>query len=227
MRETHHKRFRLVRFTHPTYFLSMPTTIWTIGHSNHPLEVFLGLLAQHGIDAVVDVRSSPYSRYVSHFNREAIHAALVDRAIQYVFLGDLLGGRVAAPRFYDDEGRVLYGEVAQSPGFRQGIERLLGIAEQARAAILCGEEDPTNCHRRLLVGRVLGQRGVGVVHLRGDGRAQTEADVAAEETFQKTKGQLTLFDSEEPGPWKSTQSVLPKRAPQTSSLRSDGMESGD
>ena len=112
----------------------MPTTIWTIGHSNHPLEVFLDLLVQHGIDAVVDVRSSPYSRYVSHFNREAIHAALVQRAIQYVFLGDLLGGRVDDPRFYDGEGRVLYGEVAQSPGFRQGIQRLLGIAEQTRTA---------------------------------------------------------------------------------------------
>ena len=139
-------------------------TIWTIGHSNHPLEVFLDLLARHGIDAVVDVRSSPYSRYVSHFNREAIHAALVERAIQYVFLGDLLGGRTDDRRFYDDEGRVLYGEVAQSPGFRQGIERLLGIAQQTRTAILCGEEDPTDCHRRLLVGRVLGQRGVGVIH---------------------------------------------------------------
>ena len=137
----------------------MPTTIWTIGHSNHPLEVFLDLLVQHGIDAVVDVRSSPYSRYVSQFNREAIHAVLVDRAIQYVFLGDLLGGRVDDPRFYDDEGRVLYGQVAQSPGFCQGIQRLLGIAEQTRAAILCGEEDPTDCHRRLLVGRVLGPAG--------------------------------------------------------------------
>ena len=205
----------------------MPTTIWTIGHSNHPLEVFLDLLAQHGIDAVVDVRSSPYSRYASQFNREAIHAALAERAIQYVFLGDLLGGRVDDQRFYDGEGRVLYGQLAQSPGFRQGIERLLGIAEQTRAAILCGEEDPTDCHRRLLVGRVLGERGVGVVHLRGDGRAQTEAELAAEEKFRKTKGQLSLFDSEEPDQWKSTQSVLPRRAPQSSSPPCDGPESGD
>jgi uncharacterized protein (DUF488 family) len=205
----------------------MPTTIWTIGHSNHPLEVFLDLLVQHGIDAVVDVRSSPYSRYVSHFNREAIHAALVHRAIQYVFLGDLLGGRADDPCFYDDEGRVLYGEVAQSPGFRQGIQRLLGIAEQTRAAVLCGEEDPTDCHRRLLVGRVLGTRGVCVIHLRGDGRAQTEAEVATEEKFRQTKGQLSLFDTEEPGQWKSTQSVLPRRAPQSSSPHCDGPESGD
>jgi uncharacterized protein (DUF488 family) len=205
----------------------MPTTIWTIGHSNHPLASFCDLLAQHRIDVVVDVRSSPYSRYASHFNREAIQGALVERAVQYVFLGDLLGGRVEDADFYDDEGRVLYDRVAESAGFRGGIERLLGIADHGRVAILCGEEDPTDCHRRLLVGRVLGERGVQVVHLRGDGRAQTEAEVAAQQTFRKTKGQMSLFDTEEPGQWRSTRSVSPRRAPLSSSPPCEGLESGD
>ncbi|WP_438317905.1 hypothetical protein ACP6EK_03390 [Candidatus Caldatribacterium sp. SIUC1] len=34
-------------------------TIYTIGHSNHPLERFLELLQKHGIELVVDVRSRP------------------------------------------------------------------------------------------------------------------------------------------------------------------------
>jgi uncharacterized protein (DUF488 family) len=173
----------------------MSTTIWTIGHSNHPLETLLALLSRHGIEAVVDVRSSPYSRYASQFNREPLCAAVMAHAIQYAFLGDLLGGRVEDQRFYDDQGRVLYGELARSAGFCQGIERLLELASQHRTAILCGEEDPTDCHRRLLVGRVLGQRGVSVVHLRGDGRAQTEAELAAEQEFRKTKGQMSLFET--------------------------------
>ncbi len=201
--------------------------IWTIGHSNHPLATFLDLLAQHRIETVVDVRSSPYSRYASQFNREAIAPALMDQAIQYLFLGDLLGGRIEDQRFHDDEGRVLYDRLAASPGFQRGIERLLSDAGRSRVAILCGEEDPTNCHRRLLVGRVLQERGVQVVHIRGDGRAQSEAEVAAEEKFRKTKGQLSLFDTEEPGQWKSTQSVSPKRAPRTSSRLCEASESGD
>lgn len=205
----------------------MATTIWTIGHSNHPLAVFLDLLARQRIDLVVDVRSSPYSRYASQFNREALHAALVDRSVQYLFLGDLLGGRAEDQQCYDDEGRVLYGRLAQSPGFRQGIERLLSVAARTRAAILCGEEDPTDCHRRLLVGRVLQERGVSVLHLRGDGSAKSEAELAADENFRKTKGQLNLFDVEEPDQWKSTQSVLPKRAPPSSSSPCDGLESAD
>ena len=81
--------------------------LWTIGHSNHPLEAFLDLLTRHRIEVLVDVRSSPYSRYASQFNREALRQPLHDRAVQYLFLGDLLGGRVEDDRFYDDPGRVL------------------------------------------------------------------------------------------------------------------------
>ncbi len=112
--------------SHPTMHDASPgpPTIWTIGHSNHPLEAFLDLLATHRIDLLIDVRSSPYSRYASQFNRETIDPALQQRKIHYLYLGDQLGGRAADPRFYDNQGRVLYAAVAQSPGFRQGIERL-------------------------------------------------------------------------------------------------------
>jgi len=44
-----------------------PVTIFSIGHSNQPLEAFLSLLQQHSIQVLVDVRSSPYSKYVPHF----------------------------------------------------------------------------------------------------------------------------------------------------------------
>jgi uncharacterized protein (DUF488 family) len=202
-------------------------TIWTIGHSNHPLERFLDLLARHQMGMVIDVRSSPYSRYASQFNRETIRPALENRGIHYLFLGDLLGGRTDDERFYDEQGHVLYGRLAESPGFRRGIEQLTEAMGQFRTAILCGEEDPADCHRRLLVGRVLQERGVQVVHLRGDGRQQTEAELAAEEKFRKTKGQLNLFETEEPGEWKSTQSVLPKKAPPSSSGSCEGPEYGD
>jgi len=193
------------------------TTIWTIGHSNHPLQTFLELLLKHQIAVLVDVRSSPYSRYASQFNKEALGDLLQGRDINYLFLGDLLGGRAVGAEFYDDQGHVLYARLAESPDFRRGIDRLLNGVAAYRVALMCGEEDPTECHRRLLIGRVLGSRGVNVMHIRGDGRVQSEAEVTAEEKFQKTKGQLTLFDMEETGEWKSTQSVLPKKTPPNSS----------
>jgi uncharacterized protein (DUF488 family) len=206
---------------------SPAATLWTIGHSNHPLDAFVGLLIQHRIEVVVDVRSSPYSRYASQFNREAIGPALRDRAVAYRFLGDQLGGRVEDPRFYDDDGRVLYARVAESAPFRQGIDRLLGEIAGRRVAILCGEEDPADCHRRLLVGRVAQEHGVQVMHIRGDGRIESEDQVAADARFRKTKGQLDLFETEEQGEWKSTQSVSPRRPPPSFSTPCEGRQSGD
>jgi len=201
--------------------------LWTIGHSNHPLDDFLDLLVQHQINVLVDVRSSPYSRYASHFNKKAIEGPLQGRAIRYLFLGDVLGGRAQGEQFYDDQGHVLYGRLAESPQFQEGIERLLRGVATHRVALMCGEEDPTDCHRRRLIGRVLGQRGVDVLHIRGDGRVQREAQLAAEEKFRKTKGQLTLFDVEEADEWKSTQSVLPRSGPRSSLKSSNGPESND
>ena len=206
--------------------LGPANTVWTLGHSNHPLETFLALLAQHRVELVIDVRSSPYSGYASQFNREAIRPALRDRAVEYWFLGDSLGGHPDDQQFLDDQGHVLYGRLAESAGFRQGIQWLLDAAAQSRVAIFCGEENPANCHRRLLVGRVLRERGVSIVHIRGDGRVQTESELAAEEDFRKTKGQLSLFDTEEPDPWKSIQSVSPKKAPPISSEPCNGPEFG-
>ncbi len=196
--------------------------IFTIGHSNHPPETFLALVQQHRITLVVDVRSSPYSRYATQFNREALRSHLHSRGIEYWFLGDLLGGQPDGEQFYDDEGRVRYDRLAQSPPFQRGIERVLAAVENHRAALMCGEEDPTDCHRRRLIGRVLAERAVSVVHVRGDGRAQTEEQLAAEERFRKTKGQLTLFDLEEAGPWRSTRSVSPRKRQPSSSEPSGG-----
>jgi uncharacterized protein (DUF488 family) len=200
-------------------------TIFTIGHSNHPLETFLALLEQHGLGLVVDVRSRPYSAYASDFNRGAIRRHLQKQGVEYLFLGHLLGGQPEAEQFYDETGHVRYDRLARSPEFQQGINQLLDGIATRRAALLCGEEDPTGCHRRRLIGRVLAERGWTVVHIRGDGRLQSEEEVAKEEWLQKTKGQMTLFDLEEAEPWRSTRSVSPRRPQPNSSSASDERES--
>jgi len=192
-------------------------TVFTVGHSNHTPEVFLDILRLHAIAVVADVRSSPYCGYASHFNKEPIERALEAEGIKYEYLGDAVGGRPQGEEFYDAEGYVLYDRVAGSRRFQQGVNRLLERIRAGRVAVLCGEEDPTNCHRRLLVGRVLAERGVEVVHIRGDGRLQSEKEVADAETFRKTKGQMTLFELEDPDQWRSTRSALPREARPTSS----------
>src|SRR5579863_2319279 len=132
----------------------------TIGHSNHPIERFLELLKQHEVDALIDLRSNPHSKYSLQYNQPSLKAALESAGIRYAHLGDDLGGRPQGAEFYDSEGHVLYSKVSVADFFLRGIKRLeLGASRFRKPAILCSEENPSVCHRRLLVTRVLIERG--------------------------------------------------------------------
>ena len=196
----------------------MPATILTIGHSNHTIAKLLGLLQANAVEVLVDTRSQPYSKYTSQFNREALQAAIAEAGIKYLYMGRELGGRPDGAEFYDADGRVLYGKVAESRPFADGIERVLSGSARYRVALLCAEEDPRDCHRRLLVARVLAERGATIEHIRADGRLQPEEALRAElEAEHPERAQLTLFDPPELDEWKSTRSVLQKRTPENSS----------
>ena len=195
-----------------------PATILTIGHSNHSLEKLLELLQASGVEALVDTRSQPYSNYTSQFNREVLQSVITAAGMKYFYLGRELGGRPEGDEFYDEEGRVLYGKVAGSKLFAEGIERVMAGSAQYRVALLCAEEDPSDCHRRLLVARVLAEQGALIRHIRGDGRLQPEEELCAEiEAQHPERAQLTLFDTPEMDEWKSTRSVSPKKTPGNSS----------
>lgn len=143
--------------------------IYTIGHSNHPIDRLLALLQQHQIDALADVRSNPYSRFNPQFNREKLQAALAPADIRYVFLGEELGARSKDPACYDESGRVSYAKLAATPLFRRGLQRLQTGIQQHRIAIMCAERDPLECHRTILVTRELEKIGIPVTHILHDG----------------------------------------------------------
>jgi len=154
------------------------TIVYTIGHSNHPIENFIDLLRQHGITAIADVRSSPYSRHNPQFNMKALAAALKKAGIAYVFLGEELGARPKDPACYNN-GSVDFGRLAAREQFQRGIERVLKGSKKYRLALMCAEKEPLDCHRTILVCRHLAQRGVRVKHILADGaiedHRQTEA----------------------------------------------------
>jgi uncharacterized protein (DUF488 family) len=178
------------------------TRIWTVGHSSHELPVLVELLRGPGIEVVADIRSQPFSRYNPQFNRRRLEQALSEAGIKYVFLGAELGGRPPEPEFYDADGHVRYGAMAATERFNSGIERLLAGAARYRVAILCSEEDPAHCHRRLLVGRVLTGRGIAVTHLRGNGRVAEEAELGS----LASPRQGALFAGEDHG-WRSVRPI--------------------
>lgn len=182
----------------------MPT-LYTLGHSNHSLETFLGLLQHHQITAVADVRSHPYSRYLPHFNQKDLQMALKAVQIQYVFLGKELGARPQDLSCYH-QGKALYERIAQTPLFQQGMERLHKGLEQYKISLICAEKDPLTCHRTILVCRQFQQRypQVQIQHILSDGSLESQEQLeqrllkiqgfADLSTVENQPKQLSLFD---------------------------------
>jgi len=185
---------------------SSDLNVLTVGHSTGEPEKLASRLRERGIDVLVDVRSHPSSAHAPQFNEGSLGGLLASYGIRYVPMGDELGGRPAGPGMYDKDGRVQYDRLAATPSFQAGIGRLLKGCREHRIVIMCSEEDPTNCHRRLLIGRVIRDLGVTVRHLRGDGSIETEEQVSAiERATYPERYQQQLFGEEIE--WKSFRSV--------------------
>lgn len=132
--------------------------IWTIGHSNRSLETFLNLLNEHEIQVLADVRRFPTSK-LEHFKREALEKWLPKQGIEYVWLGEELGG-------YRRGG---YKKHMRTELFREGIKKLLEIARTKRTCIMCMEVNPKYCHRRFISAH-LERKGVRVIHIINKGQ---------------------------------------------------------
>lgn len=187
--------------------MGAPPAVWTVGHSNHELEAFLELVRCHQITCLVDVRSHPYSRYASHFNRDELQVAVQACGIRYAFMGSALGGRPRSEDQLDDTGHALYDRMALEPAFSAAIDRILsGASGQHRIALLCSCGRPHECHRRLLVGKVMCDRGAELRHILPDGELMVECAV----DLRENDAQDMLFGHDEL-PWRSTRSVSPRR----------------
>lgn len=148
--------------------------VYTIGHSNHPEEKLVGLLGQHGVELVVDVRSRPYSRWVPQANRERLAQTLEAAGIEYRWLGEALGGK-PGPGGSGLEGAAAdYEALRARPEFEAGIEEVVALAAERRTAILCAEGDYRKCHRYKLIAPSLEARGVEVAHIQPDGTVADE-----------------------------------------------------
>lgn len=156
--------------------------LFTIGHSNHEIGKFIDLLRCHQIGTLVDVRSSPYSRYAPQYNMDALRSAIDEQGIHYLYLGKELGGRPDVPSLYDEKGYALYDRFVEMEFFRNGITHLLcPLRSGNRIALMCSEENPNECHRRLLITWYLyREMHIDALHIRADGTIQRESDLQSE-----------------------------------------------
>lgn len=174
----------------------MATEIYTVGHSTQTFEKFLALLHKHGVTAIADVRSAPYSKFNPQFNREDLRIALKADGIRYVFLGKELGARSDDEGCYID-GKVQYKLLAKTPLFQSGINRVIEGASTHKIALMCAEKDPLDCHRTILVARELVNRGADVMHILQDGSTESHQDAISRLITKMGIGEADMFRSEE------------------------------
>lgn len=174
----------------------MNNILYTIGHSNHTPETFLGLLRLHEIGVLIDVRSAPYSRFVPHFNKSELQDSLPKHGIDYRYAGDYLGGQPKDETVYKNQQvpdaereqflkLVDYEAVMKKDWYLKGIRRLLEIVEQSESgvAVMCSEGDPLDCHRHHLIARSLvdasvrvADHNINVQHILKDGTIKLVTD---------------------------------------------------
>ncbi len=185
--------------------------VFTVGFSNLTPERFLSNLRTYDIQVLVDVRSRPFSRHAPQFNKDQVEGLSRHWGLRYLYLGRELGGMPEDPSFYDGQGYVLYDRVAAQPWFEAGIGQVLDyLGRGGKLALTCAEDNPRRCHRRLLLGRVLRERGIGVAHILANGSLISESELLDEEAAHPR--QLSLFGTEVAVPvsqWKSAQPYAP------------------
>lgn len=153
--------------------------IYSIGHSNYHINVFLDKLTMFNINAVVDVRSNPYSKLLPYFNIDYLKNFLKQHNCYYIYMGDTLGARQTQPKFLSSDGKVDFCKVAKDIDFNRSIDRLIdGHNKNYNIALMCSESDPLICHRFSLISRALKDRGYIVQHILKNGNliAQQELE---------------------------------------------------
>lgn len=152
--------------------------IYAIGHSNYQLEKLVDMLKKYNIDVVVDIRETPYSKYNVQYNKEVFQESLKKQGFKYIYMGNEFGARRSDKGTYTKEGYADFEKVEKEEIFLEGIERLVkGCKMGYKIALLGAMQDPIRCHRSILLGRVLEQRGFNIKYIMHEGNLSCQEDI--------------------------------------------------
>lgn len=147
-----------------------PNNFYSIGYGNRQFADFMSLLFQYNIHTVVDIRSSPFSRFQPHYNRTSLENELPRHGIQYLYQGEHLGGKPKAEMFYHRSGALNHDLISITKAYQNAIDDVLHLATgNSNISFLCSELNPNSCHRKTLVGETFFKRGIVVNHINEKG----------------------------------------------------------
>jgi uncharacterized protein (DUF488 family) len=168
------------------------STVYTIGHSTHSVEEFIGLLKHFDIGLVADIRTVPKSRHNPQFHIDRLARSLAAARIDYRPLPGLGGLRKPAKDSINTGWRNTsfrgYADYMQAPSFEEAIEELIALAADRVTVIMCAEAVFWRCHRCLVADALL-VRGVDVQHIMG----AATLTPAAMTSFAKPRGTQVTY----------------------------------
>lgn len=147
----------------------MSSKIFTIGYGNRPIQAFIQLLKKYEIEILIDIRTNPFSRFNPNYRIQQFEVHLINNEIRYLFLGKELGGKPADLSCYSS-GNADYAKIVSKQFFLDGIDQVLALNSAGfRVALMCAEQSPMDCHRKMLVGDYLESKGFVVTHIDKNG----------------------------------------------------------
>ena len=168
--------------------------IYTIGYVSYQPQEMIGVLHSFGITCLIDVRSNPHSAYYTLFNKEEFSETLKKNGILYRNYWLEFGARQEDSRYYAKEGYLDFSLYTRSEQFQQGVQKIeQGMQLGYVFALMCAEKDPMTCHRAIMIGKALKERGYTVRHILYPNRIETQ-----QEMEQRGIGnQLSFFPDEQ------------------------------
>lgn len=159
--------------------------IFTVGYGREDFAHLRKRLQAHGIVHLVDVRTSPYSRYQAEFRPGVIDRCCEESGLLYSYRGDLLGGKPSQPALQTD-GKADWSKIRAWRPFQTAVGEVIRLAESGPVALLCGCEWAHKCHRGGLLTPAFDEKGINLRHISMDGIART----LEEEVAHQNGGQL-------------------------------------
>lgn len=172
--------------------------IFTIGYTAFQLEGFFSILKKYDINSVIDVRSSPFSKFHSEYNTDKLSEELKKRGFAYRNYKNEFGARQLEIKYYP-HGYMDFSLFVKSDAFRSGMGKIMNASNMDyRFVLMCAEKEPVTCHRVIMVAREFYKEGYTVKNLLANGEFYTQEDIEHQlvDMYYPDRNQLTLFDEQ-------------------------------